>query len=132
MPVWLIVVLALVVALAVLAIGGAIANGRRERSTRGPFERRLGAVDRALAAALADDRGWDPSQLEAAARRGIAANRPQAQITELELVQVIDRPGTDDDEALFRAQTAQGVLNVRLERRGGEWHAAAVEPGLSA
>jgi hypothetical protein len=123
----LIVVLAVLAVLALLAVGGVLANSRRERATRRPFEDKLDEVDRHLAAALAEDRGWERSNLEAVARRELAAHRPGESVDELELVQVLDRPGTDADEALFRARTVSGPATIRLARRAGEWYAAAID-----
>jgi hypothetical protein len=127
-PAWLVVVLALVALLALLAIGGGIANARRERATRPGFDESLRDVDRALAAALASDRGWEPAGLEAAARRELAGSRPGEDVVELSLAQVLDRPGTDSDEAVFRARLAKGgQVSVRLVRRGDEWQGAGIE-----
>ena len=66
MPLWLIIVLAV---LAILIVGGVIARNRQLAKSRPAFERALAHVDRDLAAAAASDRGWDRELLEAAARR---------------------------------------------------------------
>ncbi len=65
MPTWLIIVL---VVLLVLAVGGAIAARRRMAARAERFERSLAQVNQDLAAAHAEDRGWEPDTLEAAAR----------------------------------------------------------------
>jgi hypothetical protein len=116
-PIWLIVVL---VVLVVLAVGGAIARRRQLDRTRGAFERSLAQVNRDLAAAAAQDRGWDRAHLEAAARR-VAAEDLGADPEELTLVEVLDRPGTDEDEAVFRVRAAGRPHRVVLGRREGEW-----------
>ena len=113
MPTWLIIVLAVLV---VLAVGGAIAVRRRLAATTDRFEASLQQVNRDLAAAHAEDRGWERGALETAARRAYAAERG-SEPTDLELVLVIDRPGTDDDHAVFRI----GRERLTLGRRGGEW-----------
>src|SRR3954451_4544288 len=113
MPTWLIIVL---VVLLVLAVGGAIATRRRMAAREERFELSLAEVNRDLAAAHAEDRGWERGALEAAARRVYAAERG-SEPAELDLVQVIDRPGTDDDHAVFRIGSEQ----LTLGRRGGEW-----------
>jgi hypothetical protein len=113
MPTWLIIVL---VVLLVLAVGGAIAARRRMAAREGHFERSLAQVNRDLAAAHAEDNGWHRDTLEAAARRVYAAERG-SEPAELELVQVIDRPGTDDDHAVFSI----GHERLTLGRRDGEW-----------
>ena len=41
--------------------------------------------------------------------------------TELALVQVIDRPGTDEDKAVFRVVSAAGESRLKLGRQAGEW-----------
>jgi hypothetical protein len=121
MPLWLVIVL---VVLLVLAVGGAIARRRQLARTEGAFERALAKVDRDLAAAAAEDRGWDRRRLEAAARR-VATERLGAEPDELTLIEVIDRPGTDEDQAVFRVRAAAGDRHrVVLGRRDGEWVAA--------
>ena len=119
MPTWLIVVL---VVLVVLAVGGAIAARRRLAATQDRFERHLQQVNRDLAAARAEDRGWERSTLEDAARRFYAAERG-SEAAALELVQVIDRPGTEEDRAVFRI----GHERLTLGRRDGEWVLEALE-----
>jgi hypothetical protein len=124
MPTWLIIVL---VVLLVLAVGGYFARRAQLARTRGAFEASLAKVDRDLAAAAAADRGWDRSLLEAAARRAFAAERG-AEPDHLVLVEVFDRPGTDEDRAVFRAEHSGGVHHVTLGRRGEEWVREAIEP----
>jgi hypothetical protein len=113
MPLWLIIVLAV---LLVLAVGGVIARTRQLARSRPAFERSLTEADRDLAAAAAADRGWDRARLEAAARR-IYAERHGSEPRTLTLIEVLDRPGTDADEAVFEAQGERVVLG----RRGDEW-----------
>jgi hypothetical protein len=110
---WLII---LIVVLLVLAIGGAFARARQLRRSRPAFEASLEHVNRDLAAAAAEDRGWDRDTLETAARR-IYAEQRGADPPELVLVEVIDRPGTDQDQAVFRC----GDAHLTLGRRDGEW-----------
>jgi len=119
-PLWLIIVL---VVLLVLAVGGAIARRRQLARTRGRFDRALAKVDRDLAAAAAQDRGWDRALLEAAARR-VAVERLGAEPEEVVLVEVIDRPGVEEDQAVFRVGAAGERQQVVLGRRGEEWVAA--------
>lgn len=120
MPLWLLIV---IVVLVVLAVGGAIARRRQLARTREAFERSLAKVDRDLAAAAAADRGWDRRRLEAAARR-VAAEQIGAEPDELVLVEVVDRPGTNEDQAVFRVRAAGDRHRVVLGRRDGEWVAA--------
>jgi hypothetical protein len=112
-PTWLVIV---IVVLLLLAVGGMIAVRRRMAATSDRFAAHLEEVNRDLAAAHAEDRGWERGALEAAARDAYAAERG-GEPPELELVQVIDRPGTDDDHAVFRC----GNERLTLGRRDGEW-----------
>jgi hypothetical protein len=113
-PTWLIIVL---IVLAVLAIGGMIARTRQLRRSRPAFEANLEKVNRDLADAAAQDRGWDRPHLEEAARRCYAEERG-AEPGEMVLIEVLDRPGTDQDQAVFRVD---GREHFTLGRRGGEW-----------
>ena len=127
MPTWLAIVLgAFVVLVVVLAVGGAVARRRQLDRTRGRFETNLAQVNRDLAAAHAEDRGWERSALEDAARRAYASERDGSEPGDLELVQVIDRPGTDDDKAVFRAGPG-GRERLTLGRRDGQWVLEALE-----
>ncbi len=126
MDTWLIVVLVVVALLVLLAVGGAIARRRQLAATQGRFETNLQEVNRDLAAAHAEDRGWERSALEDAARRAYAAERDGTEPGELELVQVVDRPGTDDDKAVFRAGPG-GRERLTLGRRDGQWVLEALE-----
>ena len=117
MPTWLIIVIVVIV---VLAVGGIIARTQQLKRSRPAFERSLEQVNRDLAAAAASDRGWDRATLEDAARR-IYASEHGGEPVELVLVEVRDRPGTDEDEAVFRC----GDTHLTLGRRDGQWvHAA--------
>jgi len=112
-PTWLIIV---IVALLLLAIGGAYARSRQLQRSRPAFEASLERVNRDLAAAAAQDRGWDRAVLEDAARR-IYAEQRGTEPPELVLIEVLDRPGTEEDQAIFRCGDAQ----LTLGRRDGEW-----------
>jgi hypothetical protein len=116
-PTWLIIVLVIVV---VLALGGAIARRAQLARSRTAFEDSLERVNGDLAAAAAQDRGWDRETLETAARRVFAEQRG-AEPDALVLVEVLDRPGTDDDQAVFRAEHGGSAHALTLGRRQGEW-----------
>lgn len=122
-----VVLLIILAVLALLALGGALTNARRERATRRPFDEALHEVDRALANALAADHGWEPSVLVAAVHRELAQRRPGEEERSLRLVQVIDRPGTDADEAVYQCDLDRGSVRISLARRGDEWLAARLE-----
>jgi hypothetical protein len=117
-PLWLIIVLAFFAAL--LLIGFA-ANVVRERRTRAAFGVRVSSIDQALAAAAAADRGWERAGLEAAARAAWDVRHPGEPLHELELVEVVDQPGTDQDHAVFRCRGEGGSGRLTLGRRNGEW-----------
>jgi len=117
MPTWLAIVLGVFVALVIiLAIGGVYGRRRQLTATQGRFDTNLAQVNRDLAAAHAEDRGWARDGLEAAARAAYAAQRG-AEPTDLTLVQIVDRPGTEDDKAIFRIGSEQ----LTLGRANGEW-----------
>ena len=113
-----------VILLIVLAIGGWVATTRRTASRSADLRAQLRTADAALAAAHAEDKGWERSRLEDAARRVFAATYGDEEIQALHLVQVVDRPGTDSDEAVFRAVTDSGERTLVLGRRDGAWVAA--------
>jgi hypothetical protein len=116
-----IVVVVIVAVLALLALGGAIAQRRRMRATEAQFRERVEQANHDLAAAHAADNGWAPERVEAAARAAFAQRSPGEDITEIALVQVIDKPGTDEDEAVFHVQTASGAQRITLGRAGDDW-----------
>jgi len=118
---WLFIVL---VVLAILIAGGIYARNRQLARSRPAFERALTQVDQDLAAAAASDRGWDRVVLEATARQ-IATDQFGGEIDELTLVEVIDKPGTDEDQAVFDVRAGGRHGRVILGRRDGEWGPAA-------
>jgi len=118
----LIVVLIVAALLVGLAVGGAVATGRRMRAGASSLHERVEEANRHLAAAHAEDRGWERGVLEAAAREAFAAAHPGEELAALHLVQVIDRPGTDEDEAVYRATTTSGAVHeLHLGRSQGVW-----------
>ena len=122
MSVLAIIILVAIVLVAVLAFLGYRVMRRRQAEAAGSFEQRLVSANEALADARAEDRGWDLAALEAAARAVVAQRHPDANVRKLHLVQVIDRPGTEDDQARFHVDVAMGRdFEVLLGRRGGEW-----------
>src|SRR5688572_20695269 len=94
---------------------------RRTASREGVLLEQLQRADRELALAHAADKGWDRATMEAAARRAAAERFGTSDLGELQLVQVIDQPGTDADQAVFRVQTADGAHTITLGRTGGVW-----------
>lgn len=118
---WLTIFIVVVV---VLMVGGIIARRRQLAGSRPAFERSLAQVDHDLAAASAADRGWDRARLEAAARR-ISAEQLGAEPEALTLVEVIDRPGTEQDQAVFDVRVQGAQHRLVLGRHDGGWvHAA--------
>jgi hypothetical protein len=117
----------IVFALLVLAtgIGGYIAMSRRTESRDEELHRQLKRAERELAKAHADDKGWDPAMLQAAARAAADERYGASGVSEVQLVQVIDKPGTDADQAVFRVLTADGEHALTLGRTEGVWGPAA-------
>jgi len=114
---WEIIILVVVAVIVLLAVGGAVARRRQLERSQGRFDAHLSQVNRDLAAAHAEDRGWERAGLEAAARSAYAGERDGAEPAELELLQIIDRPGKDDDKAVFQV----GREQLTLGRSGDEW-----------
>jgi hypothetical protein len=113
-----IIVLVALVVIALLFAGGMLAVSRRRDKLADGLLARIEAADAALAEARAQDRGWERATIEAAARAAVA---PQ-EVQELHLVQVVDKPGTDADQAVFRVLGADGTEHtVTLGRRDGAW-----------
>ncbi len=127
MSVVLVVVLVALGVLLLLALVGAASASRRNRAGAAAFADSLAAVDRQLAHAVALDRGWERGALETAARSAFAERRPGRAIAQLELVQVVDEPGTDDDQAIFHVVADHTASRLTLGRRDGAWYAAALE-----
>lgn len=120
-----IVLLVLLVIIGALAAGGWIAGRRRARAGEHQFLEQLQVAERELAQAHAADKGWDRALLEAAARAAVAQRFGATPINGMQLVQVIDKPGTDADQAVFRVETADGAEHhITLGRSGGVWGAA--------
>jgi len=115
-----IIILVIVVLVVVLIVGGYVITGRRQRADDAAASTELEAANEALALARASDKGWERSLLEAACRAAFA-ERSEAEIRDLQLVQVVDKPGTEDDQAVFRVVTDHGSEHLHLDRRGDAW-----------
>jgi type II secretory pathway pseudopilin PulG len=115
-----IIILVIVVVVLALAIGGYVAAGRRHRADETELQADLEAANAALAAAHAGDKGWERALLEDAAKAAFA-ERSAAAVRELQLVQVVDKPGTEDDQAVFRVITDHGSEYLHLDRHGDAW-----------
>src|SRR3954447_8263723 len=123
-----IVLVVIGVVVILLAAGGYAVSARRTRARNEGLDEHLARVDAALAQAYAQDKGWERAGLETAARREWESRRPGVSLRELHLVEVLDRPGTDADLAVFRAVSETGPERLVLGRRGGAWYAAELEP----
>ena len=113
-----VVVIVVVVVVALFFAGGYFANRRRQTVLDERLHAQIEAADAALADARAVDRGWDRATIEAAARAAVAPREIRA----LHLVQVVDKPGTDADQAVLRLVAADGTEStLTLGRREGAW-----------
>jgi hypothetical protein len=121
-----IVAIVLGVLIVVFFVGGLIVVRRRAEAHAEEFTQHIAAADRALEAARAQDRGWDRVRLEEAARVALKRERPDFGYDALHLVQVEDRPGTEEDRARMRAVGADGEANVVLVRQGDSWVSESV------
>jgi hypothetical protein len=117
-----IIVIVVVVVFLLLFAGGMVASRRRNRDDDAALRQELEAANRALALAHADDKGWERSLLEAAASAAFS-ERSGADVRDLQLVQVVDRPGTEQDQAVFRVVTDHGAEYLHLDRHGDRWEA---------
>jgi hypothetical protein len=115
-----IVIVVLVLLIVVLVAGGIVATGRRQRADDPALRAELEVANEALALAHATDKGWERSLLEEACRAAFA-ERSAAEIRELQLVQVVDKPGTEEDQAVFRVITEHGSEHLHLDRHGDTW-----------
>jgi hypothetical protein len=104
-----------------LALGGFIAQRRRLTAGEADFQAQIEQANQDLAAAHAADNGWDRERLEAAARRVFADTHPGHEISDLALVNVIDRPGTDADEAVFLVRGGGHEHRIVLGRTADDW-----------
>lgn len=117
-----IILVVLGVLIILLFAGGLVANARYRRNQEKRLREEIEQANQALADAHALDKGWDLATMEAAAREAFAARHPGVQIEALHLVQVVDKPGTDEDLAVFHAVTPDGRHQmVTLGRRQGAW-----------
>jgi hypothetical protein len=115
-----IVIVVVVLLVVVLAVGGIVGSGRRQRADDPALRAELETANEALALARATDKGWERSLLEEAVRAAFA-QRSNAEIRELQLVQVVDKPGTEEDQAVFRVVTDHGSEHLHLDRHGDTW-----------
>ena len=116
MSTFAIVLIVIAVVVVLLFVGGYVANARRRDAERSALLARAREADRHLADAHAQDKGWERNALEEAAREAYVARHGRAP-ERLTLVQVVDRPGVDEDEAVFDADGDSLVMG----RQGGEW-----------
>jgi len=66
-----------------------------------------------------------PALLQTAAREAYASRFDGREPEELHLIQVVDKPGTDEDQAVFDVSAGGDRHRVVLGRRDGDWVAAA-------
>jgi hypothetical protein len=122
-----IILIVLAVLVVLFFIGGVLGARRRDRQQAGTYDEHVAAADAALQQARASDRGWHREAMEAVARDAIADSRRDWDYSNLHLVLVDDRPGTEEDRAQFVAVGADGEVRVILAREGDRWVAERVE-----
>lgn len=115
-----IVLIVLGVLVLLLFAGGVLGAARRARSTESALQASLERANEELALAHAQDKGWDRPTMEAAAREAHAA-AGGGPVEELSLIQVVDLPGTDADEAVFRVVSGGAESQITLGRADGAW-----------
>lgn len=117
-----IVLIVLAVILVVFIGGGMLVAARRAKQAEAELKAKIAKADHALAAAHAGDNGWVAEQMEAAARASWEGDGET--VAEAHLVQVVDRPGTDADEAVYKLVGVGGTeRDVRIRRTGDAWTA---------
>ncbi|WP_210492214.1 hypothetical protein [Patulibacter sp. SYSU D01012] len=122
-----VVLLAVLAVVALLALAGFLAGRRHDARRRADTQDRIRAANTALAHAHAADEGWDRAALEAAAREAARAQGFAADgALELVLVAVDDRPGVDDDRAVFVVRDGERSADLVLGRVDGAWRAVDV------
>jgi hypothetical protein len=124
-----IVLLVVVCLLLLLAVGGAVARRRQLEETEDEFRDHLDQVNRELATAHAADRGWDPARLESVARAAWLQRSGGREPDSITLWEVVDHPGTDHDQAVYRITGDGAEAIITLGRTGDHWFA---EPGGAA
>jgi hypothetical protein len=122
-----IILIVLAVLVVLFFIGGLLGARRRDRRQAGTYADHVAAADAALQQARASDRGWHREAMEAVARDAIDDSRRDWDYTDLHLVLVDDRPGTEEDRAQFVAVGPDGECRVILAREGDRWVAERVE-----
>jgi hypothetical protein len=115
---WILLIVLAVVG--VLATLGYVYNRRRARANEPHFVEQLEIANRDLAQAHAADKGWEPERLHEAARSAFTQQRAGA-VKSLELIQVIDPPGKEDDKAVFMVGTDNGIFKLTMGRRDDDW-----------
>jgi hypothetical protein len=116
-----ILIIAFVVLAVIFFIGGYIVAGRRRDAHESKLLAQITAADEALAEARASDRGWDLDLLQTAAREAYASRFEGREPEQLHLIQVVDKPGTEADEAVFRAIDGHREEDLILGREGDRW-----------
>ncbi len=116
-----IVLIVVAILLVVLFIGGLVAARARDREVAPHYDEHLREADRALERARAEDRGWDPALLEAAAKEALGQSHAGTTFEDLVLVLVDDRPGVHEDRAHYDAYAGDQRVRVVLTRDEQGW-----------
>ena len=117
-----IVLIAIGALIVLMTAGGWVSATRRARASEEALLRELETAQRALSQAQALDRGWDRTVMDAAALDAAARRLGDGAFSQPQLVQVIDKPGTEEDQAVYRVLTGDGEEHrITLGRSGDVW-----------
>jgi len=116
-----IVLIIVAVLVIVLFVGGLFAARARAREGAPHYDEHVRDADRALERARAEDRGWDPTLLEAAVKAALDRSHAGTRFEDLVLVLVDDRPGVHEDRAHYDAYAGDQRVRVVLTRDEQGW-----------
>ncbi len=128
MSTFAIVLIVVAVVIAVFILLGFLGARARDRRQAPTWAEHVAEADAQLEQARASDRGWDRAVMEEAARSALSSSRPGWDFSDLHLVLVDDRPGTEEDRAHFMAVGDGGEeARVVVAREGDRWSAERVD-----
>lgn len=121
MDIFIIVFASFVAVIFVLALGGVAASRKRLQRHAADLDRQIESANEKLALAHAGDKGWNPEVIQRKAREGLQKAQPEVEIEKMSLIHVVDKVGTDNDQAVFHVFTQAAEYRVTLGRQDGQW-----------